>query len=528
MIAIALRFLTGRYHSTPWNRHVNEGAVEWPPSPWRLVRALVAAWKVCLPERLTEPEANRLLAKLASLPEFALPPATVGHTRHYMPWFKKGPDDRTMVFDAFVAIRPEDEVVLVWENADLDLSEQAALADLLQGMGYLGRAESWCEARLLTHHQIAGLKINCRVCDANASEEYSEAVLVLLPDPASAFASDAVPRAKGNPKAPGTALCDPPWNLCLDTAQLAAAGWSDPPGSRWVRYGRSPACFTPPPSPRRPVPSFVPTLARYALDGPVLPLVTETLRVAEALRRVLMGCHRAAMERANNLPYRSSKPGQFKSPCFSGKDSSGHPLHGHPHAFYLPLDEDGDGFLDHVLVLAATGFDPAETEAIRRAKRIIPSEGVEIGLVLLALEETPTMGTGAMFRSVTPFVAPRYLKTRGAKRDPAGWRTPGAPIAFLAACLREEISRHGLPNPVAIHPLLDEQGNFRSRPAAGRQGFRAIQFARARMNRRLDDGTRRAAGFFDVVFDVQVPAPLALGHNAHYGLGLFAPLPSSP
>ena len=31
-----------RYHATPWDAHVNEGRVEWPPSPWRLLRALVA------------------------------------------------------------------------------------------------------------------------------------------------------------------------------------------------------------------------------------------------------------------------------------------------------------------------------------------------------------------------------------------------------------------------------------------------------------------------------------------------------
>ena len=44
MIAIKLRFLAGRFHATPWGRHVNEGVVEWPPSPWRLLRALAATF----------------------------------------------------------------------------------------------------------------------------------------------------------------------------------------------------------------------------------------------------------------------------------------------------------------------------------------------------------------------------------------------------------------------------------------------------------------------------------------------------
>ncbi len=41
MIVLELRFPAGRFHATPWGRHVNEGAVEWPPSPWRLMRALI-------------------------------------------------------------------------------------------------------------------------------------------------------------------------------------------------------------------------------------------------------------------------------------------------------------------------------------------------------------------------------------------------------------------------------------------------------------------------------------------------------
>lgn len=41
-LTIAIRFLTGRAHLHPWQTHHSEGRVEWPPSPWRLLRALVA------------------------------------------------------------------------------------------------------------------------------------------------------------------------------------------------------------------------------------------------------------------------------------------------------------------------------------------------------------------------------------------------------------------------------------------------------------------------------------------------------
>ena len=49
-VIIKLKFPAGRYHATPWGRHVNEGVPEWPPSPWRLLRALVAVWKRTCPD----------------------------------------------------------------------------------------------------------------------------------------------------------------------------------------------------------------------------------------------------------------------------------------------------------------------------------------------------------------------------------------------------------------------------------------------------------------------------------------------
>ncbi|MFQ3651135.1 MAG: hypothetical protein SNJ75_12445 [Gemmataceae bacterium] len=41
-LSISIRFLTGRAHLHPWQTHHSEGRVEWPPSQWRLLRALVA------------------------------------------------------------------------------------------------------------------------------------------------------------------------------------------------------------------------------------------------------------------------------------------------------------------------------------------------------------------------------------------------------------------------------------------------------------------------------------------------------
>ena len=87
-ISLAFRFLAGRYHATPSGHHVNEGLIEWPPSPWRLLRALISVgytsgiWNASGPPAT----ARGMLEKLSTeLPHYSVPPAVGAHSRHYMP-----------------------------------------------------------------------------------------------------------------------------------------------------------------------------------------------------------------------------------------------------------------------------------------------------------------------------------------------------------------------------------------------------------------------------------------------------------
>src|SRR5262245_29971713 len=103
---LLLRFPAGRYHATPWGSHVNEGGVEWPPSPWRLYRALLATGFTKLDWGEVVPDvARELVYTLASkLPEYRLPPAVVAHTRHYMPVLRGTPNK---VLDTFAHVGSE-------------------------------------------------------------------------------------------------------------------------------------------------------------------------------------------------------------------------------------------------------------------------------------------------------------------------------------------------------------------------------------------------------------------------------------
>src|SRR5256885_1933897 len=117
MFALAFRFPAGRYHATPWGRNVNEADVAWPPEPWRILRALIATWwRKGDRAAWSEGDLAALIEALAeTLPIYELPENTVHtHTRHYMPIgeIKKGRENTTLVFDAFVRL-PADSAMVI-------------------------------------------------------------------------------------------------------------------------------------------------------------------------------------------------------------------------------------------------------------------------------------------------------------------------------------------------------------------------------------------------------------------------------
>jgi CRISPR-associated protein Csb2 len=532
MIGVSIRFLTGRFHATPWGRHVNEAAPEWPISPWRLLRAFVATWKRKLDHdtRCSDAVMSRLLSSLSPPPLFAMPPASTGHARHYMPWFKNGPNDKTLVFDAWVAFDRRSVLVCLWPEAVLEETERTALVAVADNMGSLGRAESWIEARVLSDEEAseAETSINCVPSSTALHMRNAETVRVLCVDRDTAYENTYTPKltkteGRGkNKQQIITPIYDPDWHLCLETLELHNKKWSDPPGSKWVTYLRPRNCFEVKPTARRriSVKRERPTVARFALDGAVLPLVEDTLKVAEKARIVAMGCFRRVEERrlyGGTAPNESPLP---RSDLFSGKDETGKPLKGHKHAFYLPTDEDSDGRIDHLTIIAEAGFGPSEQKALDRMKPLKLDESTTLNLVLMALGQTHALqvdrllGPSAIWKSATPFISTRHAKTRGSKKDPSD------PRDFAGLVLIEEIDRlrerrPEIPVPESIEPLNPEH-------RSGAHHLRPIQFKRYRQ-KRGDDGGRRAAGAFKIVFPTPVLGPICLGHSSHFGLGLFVP-----
>ena len=139
---------SGRYHATPWGRHVNEGVAEWPPSPYRLLRGLYDVWhRKCF--ELAGDEVRPILEGLANAPpRFFLPGAIASHTRSYLSANTKDPADKNLVFDPFLVLDRPHACYLCWPDLELTAPQRQALQLLLRNLNYLGRSESWVKAEL--------------------------------------------------------------------------------------------------------------------------------------------------------------------------------------------------------------------------------------------------------------------------------------------------------------------------------------------------------------------------------------------
>lgn len=552
-LSLAFRFVARRYHATPHGHHVNEGLIEWPPSPWRLLRALISVgytsgtWNGAGPP----PDARRLITKLsADLPCYYLPHAVGTHSRHYMPLGvldSKKIEKKTLVFDTCARFEDE-ELVVIWNNADLDQVESSLLALLVEHLNYLGRAESWVEGRMLEKDVLVPA-VNCfpEQIEKQPGRGW-EQVALLAPLSAPDFAAWRtqalekalvdLPLPEGKRK-PSTTLLRKrneattpyPADLldCLqkDTTWLRSHGWSQPPGSRRVFYWRrTNAIEVGAPKARKklqaePVEAMLLSLTNTSRNDHALPSVTKTLPQAELLHKALIGI--------------AAKKGKSPS-VLTGRDDNREPLRGtHEHAHINPLDLDEDGHLDHILIWAPMGLDADAQAAIRAVRRTFTKGGIEPLRLALASSGNLThfvnlpkpyghrlcqivAPRGAtIWQSLTPFVPPRFIKARGKNT--------------LEGQVRAELRSRGLPEPVSVHQLAPESQLL--------GGIRLQQSATGDIPKNYDTDWGRLRHFvfarrngpqppirngFAVRIKFNQPIEnhlVSLGYASHFGMGLF-------
>jgi CRISPR-associated protein Csb2 len=464
------------------------------------------------PGAFPEEDLQEILAALASEPpSYDLPRAVHAHSRHFMPIPKGRSATTTLVVDAFARLDVEAELVMLWPDLELPDRLHPLLDGLLDRVGYLGRAESWVEARRFAD---GSARANCVPLNGSepatdsaevSGEDARELVELLVPRPPEDYAAFRDHLLEGlaarglKPAERRKLERTLPWDwldaLRLETSDLQSAGWSRPPAARVQSYLRPEGILQPRAEVATPPtrPSLLPTTARFALYGRPLPRLEDAVKVGEALRAALLS--RASRALGDEPP-----PSVFTGHR-SGEDNE------HRHAYYLPEDSDGDGLIDHLVVHADEGFGEVEEQALAALRKLwlrsgeaewqVVPEAVEARETLA--EATPLLGTGTTWTSVTPYLHPWFVKKRFTVEDQ----------------LRRECALRDLPG-------IEEAEPVESVPIGGRER-RPIHFHRFRAKRGLTQPDTHGS-FWRLTFTEPVSGPLALGFSCHFGLGLFRPL----
>lgn len=532
MFALIFDFPTGRYHATPWGRHVNEADVAWPPEPWRILRTLIACyWRKGNRVRWPESRLSGLIDALASaLPVYSLPEGAVhAHTRHYMP----APAKKTLIFDAFAHVPKGEKLTVAWPDLELDTETFDLAADLASSIGYLGRAESWTECRATA--QWDSQQANCLPVEESDTPAIENVVRIVAARSARDYATErerlmrefedgARAESEASGKRPPTSsslerrrkkvfgptlperLTDA---LALDTADYQKYGWSRPPAAREVLYERPSLSAVPRVLRRaREVPDdrshF--TVARFLLAGRPPPRVEDSVKIGELMRL-------AALSR---FGWENGRP---KAPSvISGRGPDNKPLRDgeHTHAFWLPEDADEDGRIDHISVYAPSGFSADVRERFDRLTRLWvrgkESGDGETGRQewRLALEgfgcSKDFEDTSRLFRrkciwtSATPFLATGHLKKSGYAGE------------IRRLLKRRKIVPDTFADDVKVEVLPCIMVNGAPR--------RAVHFHRFR-KRRGEEQPDAQGVLLRLSFPEPIVGPLSLGYASHFGLGLF-------
>lgn len=495
-------FLLGRFHATPWRANpFDDPYGEWPPSPWRLVRAIVARWYQWAREATpvhSQGELNDLVRALCtSRYRFHLPTSARrgSSLRQYFPvefgWHPKEKKKAAMrtygtslAQDNYWCVPPTDEGA-VWWLLDGDLWTGPLVTTLdrcLDRISYFGRAETFTRIRRASD---GCPEPNCDLLEHRGSGS----VPVLVPS-LDASRSDV--------------------ERVTDDADNVAR--SIPPGAR-VMYALRPAR---PPARERPEVRLVRPdrqLVQLALGWNVAPETRAVVRLTARLRgtvlrellRIKSGDGAATWSRVD-VSIRQAVADMF------GKDALGKPLTGHRHTEFLAWCE--DGLLTRLLVWRdGRPFDEDEQTAILRAASRELSWAVgsdadawKVRLVPLDRAVPPPPGfdeaPARSWESVTPYVPPRHHLRGGKSRDRES----------LVAQIRRELALRGLEWADQV-----EVGQI------GSAMWVAVHVPRGQRVRRTFLGDRRGY-LLRLSFPQPIAGPLRLGHSSSFGLGLFKPV----
>jgi CRISPR-associated protein Csb2 len=536
MTTIKLTFPWGRYYAHPWG--VNPGRLreaEWPPSPWRLMRALVSAWFRAHPGQTPSLACIQLIELLAAeLPAIGMGKISFGYTVHWQPNYGAAMEGKPEVVkrrkenaeykptrheNYFVAL--SSPVFFRWTNVSLTAEQQALLRSLLAEITYFGRAESVCHAEVCETEPPAETRWCCPTNGRRISASCRD---VFCPIPGDFQFADLWSR-RGDPARNDLHNAPPHFVDRLLSTEIRTDGgnlfsYQMPEGwpAKWVstipKSARKPRALNQQPVAR--------TL-RFSLQCRIPIPLKYTVDIAERFRK-------SAIKRFKETP-----GGEAHSFALSGHPPAPPYATGdHQHAHFLPLPRQLDrcGFIEEMHVWAPCGFTQPEVEALMRVKTVYwGAADYPIRPVLLEISnrcpDFLAAKPATIWRSLTPFVPPRHFyrgNLHGAKL-----KAKDSPEHQLAEML--ELAGVDPSRSVVIHRLTTNGSAQSTNPPQAEWDIvrtpadeEAFVGGISTMVHANGKGAERRIGFFFRIESHQpVVIPRPLGHSAHFGMGLFVP-----
>ncbi len=490
---IEVKLLAGRYHAHIWGEsQFGMAGPEWPPSPWRLLRALASAWFSMGSPPSSEADRDALLEALgrSDPPELWLPKASFHELRYYQPIRLAG-SDRVLHHD-FYAV-PEGGRFCFQFHVSLTEGQRALLAALLGRLRYLGRSESRARLRVVGYTEPpAGTK---RVSPPQPGHLVTNGVYRQVLCAAADFrAFDLWAVSNGGRKTTATAGYPP---HLVDT--LLHLRMPLPRGARWIEYAVPGGLLVheirPRPKPLEADGQVKVDEIRFRLCRRIPIPLRSLIPVARAFRDAAVARHRALTEaKAHSL-------------TLTGREPDGRIALGHRHAYYLPrLSETGAvdaltvrvpaGCLTRAELHALLGVDHIRVDGSPYPITVIPEETI-------AGSTQPKPAT--RWVSMTPFLPPIRWRSEQHRFNVE------EAVAFCT-------ERLGVGRPVSVRKTDGPGGAGGVSSLLVHEYFNNEDSGPSRRGWRF----RKRLGFWlELTFDDPTVLNMALGADAHFGAGQF-------
>ena len=498
-------FPLGRFHANPWRTFPFEDPYgEWPPSPWRLLRAILArshqyerendipceAWRNALVEAFCKSTFSWGLPSFSwrgpglsqyQPADFSFDPPgwkaqKVNAKKVYRPTLAR---DNFWVVGRSKAVSDTSIVWWILKGDAWSKVHPGLLDACLHRMTYFGRAEAITEIQR-TEKLSNDTEVNCILEQVPSS--VSAPVLVPIQDATLSQVQ---------------AVTDDP----------SVANSTVPPGARWM-YAKRPA-KPPMKLPRsRPQINQPTRLVQFAVGTRVSPSPDSIVVMTQRFRgRVIRTFLAGSWQRASTAQREAAR-------LLTGKEVDGSPLrdHRHLHTRFGVLFDQETGKTSRLLVWRDQPFTDKELCAIlNAAEQELPLSFAKAGakdpwtvrLVPLDSLVPPPAGFGdkahSYWRTTTPYVPPRHVYGRKGRIKPG---------ESLEEQIRLELTRQGY-DATRMSITVDK----------GSAEWTRVH--RSRRDRNDQTNTHRRGYNVRLRFDMPVRGPISLGNSSHFGLGLF-------